>query len=458
MHRNMIENAINVCKVLKDNGFQAFFVGGCLRDSKMNLNIKDIDITTDALPEDVQRLFTKHLDTGLKHGTVSVKTEDDSEWFEVTTFRIDGKYDDGRHPDKVTFVKDVKDDLSRRDLTINAMAWDPIDNIWVDPFNGLSDIENKKISCVGSAKDRFMEDPLRVLRAMRFAIKLRFTISNETKVAMHDSEVIDKLVNCISKERITTELSNMLTCGKPVHDIFMEFSDVLAALFPDLKPMVNSPHNSPWHCHDIFEHCVCVIDACNTTRFDIKLAAMFHDVGKPDCRTHDIEHNCDHFTGHPKRSREICEIAFSRDLRLSIRDREMALTLVDIHDHHINSTDVGIRRMIVNFNEDVVRSWLILKEADISDHIPAPGREDAWNDLINRFNSFKTNIDRVISEMNALQIRDLAIGGNDVIELLNIKPGPTIGKILKTVFDAVVDGNLTNDKNSLINFIKSNFA
>lgn len=445
----MIKHGIEICRELNKHGFDAHFVGGCIRDMKMNTQMKDIDITTNADPEEVQRIFPSHINTGLTHGTVSVRLDKDSCFYEVTTYRIDGKYDDGRHPDKVIFTNSLKQDLARRDFTMNAIAFDPITETTVDPFNGEQDIKNKLIRCVGNPKNRFMEDPLRVLRAMRFAIKYGFDIEEGTKSAMHDSEVIEKLVECISKERITTELSNMLTSGKPVHDIFMEFSDVISALFPDFKKMVNAPHNNPWHIHDLYEHCVCVIDACETNRFDIKLAAMFHDIGKPDCRTHDEVTGFDHFYKHPFRSHDICEVAFERDLRLSNKDRDNALTLVAIHDIEVKITDNSIRRMIVNYGEDLVRAWLILKKADVSDHIVAPGREKSWENLKQRLNHFTERLDSVLSNMNAFAIRDLAIGGNDVMRILNLKPGPEVGKVLNKLFESVLNNELPNEKTAL---------
>ena len=232
----MLENAIKVSEVLINNGYEAFLVGGFVRDSIMGRDAKDIDITTNALPEDVQKLFTSHIDTGLKHGTVSVRTNKDSEFYEVTTYRIDGKYDDGRHPDTVTFTLSLEDDLSRRDFTMNAIAKNPVTGEYVDPFNGRDDLANGIVRCVGDAKQRFMEDPLRVLRAMRFAIKYGFAIEDSTKVAMHDIEVLDRLDECISKERITDELRKMLVCGNPIHDIFMEFSDIVCVIIPEMTP------------------------------------------------------------------------------------------------------------------------------------------------------------------------------------------------------------------------------
>lgn len=250
---NKLFNSANeICRIIQNAGFNAYFVGGCVRDTFMNIEPHDIDITTNALPASIQKLFSNHIDTGLKHGTVSVRLNKEDSFFEVTTFRIDGEYKDGRHPENVVFVNTVKDDLSRRDFTINAIAYDPVSMLFIDPFNGKTDINNKIIRTVGNAKDRFMEDPLRVLRALRFAIKFGFIIEENTARAMHDIEVLNKLTNCISKERVTNELHKILTCNKPIHDMFIEFSDVIDTIFPNMVDM-HAPHNSPWHKHNLYE-------------------------------------------------------------------------------------------------------------------------------------------------------------------------------------------------------------
>lgn len=449
----MLENAIKVAKVLINNGYEAFFVGGFVRDSIMDRDAKDIDITTNAKPEDVQKLFISHIDTGLKHGTVSVRTNKDSEFYEVTTYRIDGTYDDGRHPDTVTFTSSLEDDLSRRDFTMNAIAKNPVTNEFVDPFNGRDDLANGIVRCVGDAKQRFMEDPLRVLRAMRFAIKYGFVIEDSTKAAMHDIEVLDRLDECISKERITDELRKMLVCGNPIHDIFMEFSDILTVIIPEIEPCINAPHNNKWHKHDIFEHILFVVDTCKTTKFEIKLAALLHDIGKPACRIHDVD--CDHFNGHPQVSVDLARHIFMHDLVLPTREKELVLKLIDKHDNPINPEHKAIKRFLASTSEDFVRDWLILKEADLMDHRAAPGKEDKWNDTLNRFELFKINLEIVVAENNALKVADLAVNGKDIIDLLKIKPGPVIGKVLNGLLEAVLDEKVLNDREALLELAKT---
>lgn len=445
----MVENGKLTCQILKDEGFEAFFVGGCVRDMKMEIEPHDIDITTNATPDTVQLMFPFHIDTGLQHGTVTVKPNKNSDdMFEVTTYRIDGDYDDGRHPNEVIFTTSLEKDLSRRDFTINAIAFDPINNIFMDPFHGESDIKNKVIKCVGIAKNRFMEDPLRVLRAMRFAIRFGFTIENTTKEAMLDSEVLEKLEMCVSKERITDELRKMLTCGKPIHDIFMEFSEIIAIIIPQMILCINAQHNNNWHKHDIYEHMLCVVDDCNTTKFEIKMAALLHDIGKPACRTHGIDG--DHFNGHPQVSTYIANDIFDKELKIPNKEKEEILILIEEHDRSIIPDPKIIRRMIVNMGEQTVKDWIILKRADLNDHKAPIGKEANWNDTLNRFDQFIKNFDIVLAEENAFKIKDLEVGGKDIIDTLNIKPGPRVGEILQILFDAVLDEKVPNEKETLI--------
>lgn len=458
---DMMTNATKVCEMITKAGFKAFFVGGCVRDMLMgNAVPHDIDITTDATPDEIHAIFPKHIDTGLQHGTVTVNPTTDPSvegvnLFEVTTFRIDGDYTDGRHPDEVIFVKDVKDDLARRDLTINAIALDPIIGEIVDPFGGLADINAGIVKAVGVAKDRFMEDPLRVLRAMRFAIKFGFDIDPDTAEAMKDREVLDRLATSISKERITAELEKMLTCGKPIVNTFMAMTDVIVAIFPDMAPMITAKHNNPWHRHDIFEHTLFVVDACETTDFAIKLAALFHDIGKPATSTLGAD-GFNHFTGHPGVGAEMCETIFTRDLRLKTDVKERAILLVKIHDDMTPIKDKDIMKKITTLGIDVVRDWIIIKKADIFDHaMPAHKLPVAIKNRV-AFMDFVDRLDDVFAGMSALSIKDLAIDGHDVMALLGIaKPDKRIGTILKATFDAVIDDGLANDKDVLLDFAKT---
>lgn len=449
----MIENGIKVCDIIQKNGYEAYFVGGCIRDMKMHSEMKDVDITTNATPDEIHSMFDSYIDTGIAHGTVSVRPNRDSDFYEVTTYRIDGKYDDGRHPDKVIFTSSLTEDLSRRDFTINSIAYDPITKITVDPFNGESDINNKVIKCVGNPYRRFMEDPLRILRAMRFAVKYDFDIEENTKAAMHDTEILNRLSMCISKERVTDELRKMLVCNKSIRNIFTEFSDIIVTIIPEFIDCVNAPHNNDWHKHDIYEHILYVVDGCNTNKFEIKLAALLHDIGKPACRV--TESGRDHFYGHPEVSADIAREIFRKDLVLSNKEKIHILNLIEKHDIYINNSHKAMTRMLAETSEEFMRDWIILKGADLDDHKAPENKIDTWLDTQNRFNDFKNKLDSIIEESNALKLTDLKINGNDLITLLNIKPGPLIGKILKQTFEDVLDEKVTNEREALLEHVKT---
>ena len=453
MDQILTEDVKLTCQRLANAGYEVYLVGGCVRDALMGMDPKDVDITTNAEPSEVQKLFPHHFDTGIKHGTVTVSPEDyPFSMFEVTTYRIDGKYEDGRHPEDVTFTKSLKEDLARRDFTVNAIAYNPIKNVYEDPFNGLNDIQKEIIRAVGNPKDRFMEDPLRVLRGMRFSIKLGFEIEENTKKAMHDPEVLQKLSDCISKERITEELRIMLTCGKPVHDCFLEFMDIIGVIMPEMKPCFHHNQNNAWHKRDVYEHTLYVIDGCNTRNFEIKMAALLHDIGKPASQVRG-EDGYDHFYGHPKVSREISETVLEKDFKVSRKEKERILDLVEYHDMEIRPETKNIKKMLHKFGEEFIRQWYVLKGADLLDHSCPPGKEARMLDTKSRYEVFLPSLNKVLKENSAFQIKDLAINGTDLMTELGIKPGPEIGILLKKALDAVLNEEVLNQKEELLQMI-----
>lgn len=447
----MESNGKLVCQTLKNAEFEAYFVGGCVRDKIMGNIPKDIDVTTNALPEEVQKLFPKHVDTGLKHGTVTVM--ENGEGFEVTTYRIDGKYDDGRHPDNVTFTPSLTEDLLRRDFTMNAIAYDPLTGIYVDPYGGKRDIEKKIIRAVGNAKSRFMEDPLRVMRALRFSVKYEFKIEEETKMAMLDPEVLQKLSDCISKERITEEMRKIFTCGNPVRDKFMEFQDVIKTILPEITPCIGRNQNNSWHRHDVYEHTLCVIDACNTTQFEVKMAALLHDIGKPSTQVKGKD-GFDHFYGHPKVSREISETVLEKDFKVSRKEKERILDLVEYHDMGIRPETKNIKKMLHKFGEEFIRQWYVLKGADLSDHACPPGKEAKKMDTMSRYQAFLPSLYNVLAENSTFQIKDLAIDGKDLMTEFGIKQGPEIGILLREALEAVLNEEIPNRKEDLLLMVR----
>ena len=302
-------------------------------------------------------------------------------------------------------------------------------------------MESKTIRCVGDARDRFTEDSLRILRALRFAIKYQWRIDNDTAKAMH--ELKDEL-NKISKERITQELEKMLTCGKPIKHYFIEFSDIISVIIPEIKACINFDQNNKYHSHDVYEHMLYVTDYCDTTDFTIKLAALLHDIGKPDTYVTDDEGH-GHFYGHPKVSRDITEEVLRKDLRCSTEQMESILKLVEFHDMDIAKTKASVKRALNKLGETLLRKWFILKEADKLDHIHL---EDWKNDT--DLDKVKETLEAVIESMDCFKITDLAIDGNYLIRELGLKPGKKIGYILKELLEKVInDETLDNTVETL---------
>ena len=448
----MFENGKKVVKKLHENGHAAYFVGGCVRDVLMGKKPKDIDVTTNAFPWEVQKLFPRHVDTGLKHGTVTVM--ENGEGFEVTTYRIDGKYEDGRHPTEVTYTTSLTEDLSRRDFTMNAIAYDPITEEYSDPFHGREDIQNGIIRAVGSPKARFMEDPLRVMRGLRFSIKYGFMIEENTKKAMLDPEVLQKLSDCISKERITEEMRKILTCGNPVRDRFMEFQDIIKTILPEITPCIGRNQNNAWHKHDVYEHTLCVIDACDTNSFEVKMAALLHDVGKPASQVKGDD-GFDHFYGHPLIGRKMSEEILEKDFRVSKREKDRILDLVEFHDMEIRPEPKNVRKRLNQFGEEFLRQWHVLKGADLSDHVCPPGKENMRMDTMSRYQAYLPALDEVLTKESAFKISDLAINGKDVMDHLGIKPGPEVGKLLSQALNDCMEEKVSNDRDDLLTYVKN---
>ncbi|MBR5773515.1 MAG: HDIG domain-containing protein, partial [Clostridia bacterium] len=293
-----------VISTLNDNGYESFIVGGCVRDYLMGKTPHDYDVTTSATPEQVKTCFNnnKVIETGIKHGTVTVLV--DGESVEITTYRIDGEYKDNRHPELVTFSKTIDEDLRRRDFTVNAIAYNP-EKGFVDLFNGIQDIKNGVISCVGNPDERFNEDGLRILRALRFTSVLDFEISKETSDSIHRNKM---LILNVSPERIWTEFKKLL-CGKNVRRVLLEYSDVIGVFIPEILDSVGFEQNNPYHCYDVLTHTAHAVENAPDDVV-IRLAAFFHDIGKPSVYSED--ENGGHFYSHAKVSEEITNAVLTR--------------------------------------------------------------------------------------------------------------------------------------------------
>ena len=430
------EDVLWLTQKLKERGHTAFCVGGCVRDSLMGVEPHDWDLTTSAIPEQIIQVLERNNiadhTVGIEFGTVTAIIH--SEEYEITTYRLEANYEDGRHPSDVAWSKSIYEDLARRDFSMNAIAYDCDSDEFIDPYNGITAIENKVLVTVGSPTDRFNEDALRILRAIRFAIKYNLFISPATDVAI--LKKYEGLAQ-VSKERITEEFRKILTCGKPVFDIFTRYSDVICFIVPELSMCYKFDQNNRYHTHDVYEHILHVVDKCKTNKFEIKMAALLHDIGKPNCYSED-ENGFGHFYGHPEVSGIITNSVLSSDFRVTSDERDLILKLVENHDMPLAETRKSIRRAMLKFGVDFLNDFFILKQADMDDHIYPDDK------YITTTDNFKSIMQELIDEDACFSMKDLAINGNDIMKLLNIKAGKKVGEILSILLDEVVEEKLEN--------------
>lgn len=436
---------IQLLTELHESEYEAYLVGGCVRDMLIGEEPHDWDICTSARPVQMMSLFQdklkRHvLPTGIEHGTVTIMMGGTG--YEITTYRTDGDYSDGRHPDSVEFASSIRDDLLRRDFTINAIAYSPITHELVDPFNGVKDIEQGVIVAVGDPKERFLEDALRILRGMRFSIKYDYKIEENTSKYMHEYK---ERLDIISKERITQEFEKMLTCGKPIKTVFMEYSDIVSVVIPEIKDCIGFWQNNKYHKHNVYEHILYVVDYCETTDFCIKMAALLHDIAKPVAYVTDEEGH-GHFYGHPEMSYEISLVVLKEDFRVTSEQYDLITRLVRYHDDSIAGSKPAVKRALNKHGVDFIFKWFVLRKADQDDHIYG---ENAYK--------YVTDIPKVteliheIEEENAcFKIKDLDINGHDIMKLLSIKPCEHIGTILSTLLDEVINEKIENKHDKLM--------
>lgn len=418
---------------LNNAGYEAYVVGGCVRDSIMEKTPHDWDICTSATPEVVKSLFSHTTDYGMKHGTITVFVN--KEGYEITTFRAETDYSDHRHPDTVEFVTDLKSDLSRRDFTINALAYNNESQL-IDMFNGLDDIRNQIIRCVGNADERFKEDALRILRALRFAATLGFDIEDKTSEAIHYNV---HLLKNIAEERKRDELMKLLG-GNYTTKILLEYSDVIAEVIPEIQLCVGFNQNNRYHCYDVYEHMVHAVE--NGITPIEKFALLIHDIGKPHCYTEDKKGG--HFYGHPAISEEIAKNVVSH-LKFDNDSKKTILELVKYHDIEIPITKKSVLKLLNRLEEERALQLMDVKLADILAH--APGTQDA---LIEKWKIFNRLLGEVLVEGNCFSRKNLAVNGND-IKALGVSEGPEIGRIIQTLMGEVMSEQLANEKEVLLN-------
>lgn len=430
-----------IIRCLRCVGYNANIVGGCVRDSLLHIEPHDWDICTSATPIEVCTLLAKHgiktIGTGLKHGTVTACwNSETNECYEITTFRIDSEYSDNRRPDHVDFVCDIMEDLSRRDFTINAMAYSEWDGL-VDPWGGCGDLWNGIVRCVRNPDDRFREDALRILRALRFASTYGFEIEKETSNAIHRNK---GLLKNISAERIRSELIKIL-CGKGVLDILLEYSDVMTVIIPELEPCIGFDQNNRFHKYTVYEHIVHAVDNFKGSDVSINMALLLHDIGKPECYTED--ENGGHFHGHGVNSMRIAKDVVER-LRFDNQTKNEIVDLVLYHDADIHPSVNAVRRWMNRLGPELLNKLMFVKIADISAHSKINQEERR-----NQYLFVKLIAEQIMAEQQCFQLKDLAVNGRDIMNL-GVDTGPIVGKVLNHLLDMVLDGNIENDRDVLI--------
>lgn len=432
---NLPDGASAILMALQSHGFDAYMVGGCVRDSLLGKEPKDWDICTSALPSQVEEIFSgfRVLETGIEHGTVTVLMDDGQ--YEVTTFRTDGAYSDFRRPDSVSFVSDIKEDLARRDFTVNAMAYNQ--QGLLDLYGGRDDIQNKVISCVGNADERFGEDALRMMRALRFAAVYGFTIAPETARSIHRSK---DLLNHIAVERINVELCKLLL-GSYSLQILLDYSDVMSVIIPEFKPCVGFDQNNRYHQYTVYDHMMYAVSRCKSNDLSVRLALFLHDIGKPLCYTED--ENGGHFHGHAVPSHEIAKTVLDR-LRFDNKTKNEVLELVLYHDSVIEPTAKTVRRWLNKIGEERFRQLLFLREADILAH--AEGTQES---RLERCHSLYPILEDILKEEQCFKLKDMQLNGKDVMAL-GVPEGKRVGEILQSLLDRIIAGELENDRDVLM--------
>ena len=437
------------------NGYEAYLVGGAVRDVLLGKPAADWDVTTNAAPDDVMRIFRKVIPTGIAHGTVTVLFMQHQ--VEVTTYRTESGYSDGRHPDSIAFAATLQDDLSRRDFTMNAIAASLADGTLADPFGGQDDLRKKCIRTVGSARERFLEDGLRPIRALRFSAQLGFSIQKDTYEAIMQADIRQKMQS-VSIERFRDELEKLLRAPAPSVGLqAMEATGVLSLFIPELAAGrgVTQADARGFHEFDVFDHNVYACDGAPQNNAVVRLAALFHDVGKPATRT--VEHVATgdggrvpliHFHGHETASAALARKALFR-LRFPNAVIERVCHLIAQHMFHYESawSDAAVRRFIVRVGMEHIDDLFLLRYADIYGMHRVPVA--ANSDTVRSLNELGERIRRIEGERTALSLKDLAVNGSDLLAL-GIPKGRHIGRVLNELFQCVLDDPAMNTREQLL--------
>lgn len=429
------ERVNEIITTLQRQGYEAYAVGGCVRDSLIGRTPGDWDITTSALPEETKALFERTFDTGIEHGTVTVLLE--REGFEVTTYRIDGKYEDSRHPKEVQFTRSLAEDLKRRDFTINAMAYNNEEGL-IDLFGGIKDLEKGIICCVGNAEQRFGEDALRILRALRFSAQLGFKIEEET------SQAIEKLSGSLSKisaERIQTELVKLLVSPHPemIKEAFR--LGVTKVILPEFDAMMTTAQETPHHCYSVGDHTVHALMNIEADKI-LRLTMLFHDMGKPKKKTFDKD-GAAHFKGHAVLSEAMAKEIMHR-LKFDNDTLRKVTKLVFYHDYRMEATARNVRRAMNKIGEDLFPYYMKVRRADTE--AQSSFQQDKKRENLNQIEQLYKEIQE---KKQCVCLKELAVTGRDLIQA-GVRPGPQLGDMLSFLLEEVIEDPEKNQREFLI--------
>lgn len=432
-----------IIKNLQRHGYDAYAVGGCVRDSILNRKPEDWDITTSAKPEQVKRIFRRTVDTGIEHGTVTVLIGKDG--FEVTTYRVDGLYEDGRHPKEVTFTSRLEEDLKRRDFTINAMAYNDDERL-VDAFGGMRDLNYHLIRCVGDPKERFSEDALRILRAVRFSAQLAFPIEPETAEAIKS---LAPNLEKISAERIQAELVKLLVSDHPERIQDACELGITKVVLPEWDDMVGVKQNTPHHKYDVAAHTVHALQNVKNDKV-LRLTMLFHDMGKPVMKTTD-ENGRDHFKGHAIASEQIAKTVMKR-LKFDNDTIRKVTKLVAYHDYLMEPTGANVRRAMHEIGVELFPYYLAVRLADTKAQSSYERRGKLENII-----QIRELYRNALRNKECVTLKDLAVTGTDLINL-GIAPGKELGTLLNELLDMVIEDPAWNQKGKLCDYVKERFG
>ena len=435
MELRIPEKAEIILHTLEEAGYEAYVVGGCVRDSILGRSPDDWDITTSAKPEEVKALFRRTVDTGLIHGTVTVML--DKEGFEVTTYRVDGEYEDGRHPKEVSFTASLEEDLKRRDFTINAMAYNPKRGL-VDLFGGVQDMENRIIRCVGNPLERFTEDALRILRAVRFSAQLGFSIEGETLKAI---SVLAPNLKYVSAERIQVELLKLLVSPHPDYLRTAYEAGITKEILPEFDRCMETEQNTPHHCYNVGEH---TLQSLLNIRADkvLRLTMLLHDFGKPVVKRTD-EDGRDHFKTHGPEGEKMA-VSILRRLKMDNDTIRKVRSLIKWHDYRPKGEAVSVRKAISLIGEELFPLYLEVQKADILAQ-SAYRREEK----LARLTAVSALYEEILDRGQCISLKTMALTGRDLIDS-GYTPGKELGEILEKLLVHVLENPEDNKKEILL--------